>query len=145
MLVTFRNFGSLYMLLFGYLNSRSPEPRNPDGRVPLSFFTFRELWCVDPEPRNPDTLDTFRKFVYIVVWVLELTKSRTPKPRWAGPTFLFHLSTSNMKSRTPKPQSTTVFPLSRIFGKRRGPFVSFLCSALIIAETRLTSVMFHKL
>jgi hypothetical protein len=46
-LVTFHNFGSLCMLFFGYLNSRSPEPQKPDGRVPLSLFPIRRLWCVN--------------------------------------------------------------------------------------------------
>jgi hypothetical protein len=89
----FSHFRSLFMLMFGHLNSRSSEPRNPEMRVPpFPFSHFRKFVYVDvwtpnsrsSEPRNPEMrvpfpFFTFRKLLCVDVWALVLAKSRTPE------------------------------------------------------------------
>jgi hypothetical protein len=77
--------------MFWLLKSRDSEPRNP--KVWAFFFAFQ-------------------KFVYVDVWALELTKSRTPKPRNAGLTFpfshfgsLYMLMFGYLNSRSPEPRN----------------------------------------
>jgi hypothetical protein len=100
------------MLMFGYLNSRSPEPRNPEMRVsPFLFFMhFGSLYMLmfgtgTREVPNPEILKcgshlsffAFQKFVYVDVghWNSRSSEPRNPEMR-VSPFFFSHFGSSYM-------------------------------------------------